>query len=298
VIVKLERDLADCRGRIIACRGQEISTAAVAEAARVACPRAALPLSESVVVEDLRLPFAEPACRHLFRLQAVRENVERAILSAGLPVALHEELATLRELDFARYRHGLATAAVATRMLLAAVGEARALPDLAAAALLHDLGMRHVAPHLAQSGRRLDALEVREIASHPLLGAWHLAGVLGPHPAVDAALAHHWRMGRGYPWLSGPPPRSVEVIAVASAWAALTQARHFRSAPYDARGATDVLIAEAQSGEADVEAVRLLVHALRGASGDGQRLEFGRQRLGHAPEENRHTQVAHAVAQA
>jgi hypothetical protein len=88
----------------------------------------------------------------------------------------------------------------------------------------------------------------------------------------------------------------VEVIAVASAWAAMTASRHFRSAPYDARGAADVLIAEAQGGEADLEAVRLLVHALRGGAGDVRQVQFGRQRLGHAPEENRHTLVAHAVA--
>jgi HD-GYP domain-containing protein (c-di-GMP phosphodiesterase class II) len=294
--VKLERDLADCQGRILARRGQEVTAAAVAAAARAALPRPALPLSGSVVAEDLRHPFAEPACRHLFRLRNVQATVEKVILAARLPEALHEELSALREHDVARYRHGLTTAAVATRMLLAVVGEAEALPDLAAAALLHDLGMRHVAENLGHSGRPLEPIEVREIAAHPLLGAWHLATVLGPHPAVEAALGHHWRQGRGYPALPEAPPRSVEVIAVASAWAAMTASRHFRSAPYDARGAADVLIAEAQGGEADLEAVRLLVHALRGGAGDVRQVQFGRQRLGHAPEENRHTLVAHAVA--
>jgi HD-GYP domain-containing protein (c-di-GMP phosphodiesterase class II) len=296
VTVKLERDLADCQGRILARRGQVVSAEAVAAVALSARPPPGAPLSRSVVAEDLRHPFAEPACRHLFRLRTVQATVEKIILSARLPEALHEELSALREHDMARYRHGLTTAAVATRMLLAAVGEAAALSDLAAAALLHDLGMRHVSPNLGHSGRRLEASEVREIAAHPLLGAWHLATVLGPHPAVEAALGHHWRQGRGYPRLPEPPPRSVEVIAVASAWSAMTASRHFRSAAYDARGATDVLIAEAQGGEADLEAVRLLVHALRGGVGEVRQVQFGRQRLGHAPEENRHTQVAHAVA--
>ena len=42
-----------------------------------------------------------------------------------------------------------------------------------------------------------------------------------------------------------PPPRSMEVVSVASAFAALTQPRPFRSGAYDARGAADVLVAEA-----------------------------------------------------
>jgi response regulator RpfG family c-di-GMP phosphodiesterase len=114
-----------------------------------------------------------------------------------------------------------------------------------AAALLHDLGMRHVPAYLAGNGDALDPKEVQELAAHPLLGAWHLSRVLGRHPAVDAALAQHWRGGRGYPTLPQRPSRAVDAVAVASAFAALTQARSFRSQPYDARGAADVLIAEA-----------------------------------------------------
>jgi hypothetical protein len=37
--------------------------------------------------------------------------------------------------------------------------------------------------------------------------------------------------------------------------------------------------------------VRLLVHALRGAKGDVRQVRFGRERLGHAPTVNRHTDI-------
>jgi hypothetical protein len=291
--VTLVRDLVDCRDRVLARRGDVLSQAAVAGAAASAHPGPGRPLSASVVVEDLREPFGDPVYKHLFRQAEVQSTLGRILLSAELPEELHQELGVLREVDWARYRHGIVTALVATRMLLAAVGDARALPGLAAAALLHDLGMRHVKPD--PGGAPLSPAEVLEVAAHPLLGGFHLASVLGPHPAVDAAVAHHWRCGKGYPQLSSAPPRSVEVIAVASAFAALTQPRSFRSAAFDARGATDVLVGDAAAGEADVESVQLLVHVLRGAQGAMHEVVFGRERVGGAPEDNRYTPIARAV---
>ncbi|HEY7725355.1 MAG TPA: phosphohydrolase [Anaeromyxobacteraceae bacterium] len=283
----LPKDLADRTGRVIARGGDELSPTAVASAAARARPGPPHPLAGSLPLGDVRTPFGAAAFRHLFRVDGVQAAVERTLLAARLPRDLHEALRLMREIDAERYQHALATAAVATRMLLAAVGEQAALPDLAAAALLHDLGMSYLDPQLLRLPR-LDAVGAKAVSVHPLLGALHLATDLGAHPAVDAALAHHWRRGKGYPRLAIRPPRSVEVIAVASAFAALTHARPFRSSPYDARGATDVLITDSRLGVADLEAVQLLVHALRGARGDVRMVRFGRERLGHAPSENRH----------
>ena len=289
--VVLTRDLLDARGTVLARRGTVVSPAAVSEAALRAPALPRRVLSETPFAEEIHLPMADPAYRHLFRGEGVQPAVARAVLGARLPQALFDELLALKVSDPLRYRHALTTAAVTVRMLLAALGPEPALSDLAAAGLLHDLGMRHVSFHLLRNGDPLAEHEVAQVAAHPLLGAWHLATVLGRHPAVDAALAHHWRHGHGYPLLPQPPPRSVDVVGVASAFAALTQARPFRSDPFDARGAVDVLVAEAQAGLDDVETVRLLVHALRGAQGEIRHVRFGRDRLGHGPTSNRHTAI-------
>ncbi len=290
--ITLAQDLLDCRGGLLGHKGLVVSPDAIDEAAAAARPGPALPLSETAVAEDLHLPMGEPAYRHLFRGPGVQASVARTILAIALPEALYAELAAVKAADPGRYRHGLATAALAAGVLHAAVGEARSLPDLAAAALLHDLGMRHLPPRLARSTDWLRPEEAHEVSAHPLLGAWHLARALGRHPAVEAALSHHWRMGQGYPRLSRPPPRSLEVVAVASAFAALTQPRPFRSEPFDARGAVDLLVAEAAAGLADPTSVKLLVHALRGGEGEARLLRFGRERHGHAPVVNRHSPIA------
>lgn len=289
--ITLAQDLVDCRGRVLGRKGLVLSTEGIDEAAAAARPAPPRPLSETFVAEDLHLPLGHPTYRHLFRGPGVQSGVARALLAVQLPDSLFDELAVLKTADPGRYRHAVATAAVATRMLTAAVGEARSLPELAGAALLHDLGMRYLPPGLARTTGHLGPEEVRDISAHPFLGAYHLARVLGRHPAVEAALSHHWRMGQGYPRLARPPSRSMEVVAVASAFAALTQPRAFRSEPYDARGAVDLLVADAASGTADPNTVKLLVHALRGGEGEARLVRFGRERHGHAPVVNRHSPI-------
>lgn len=295
--ITLTRDLVDCRGVVLGHKGLVVSPESIDEAAAATRPGPRRVLSETPVAEDLHLPMSEPVWRHLFRGPGVQAAVARGLLAIALPEALYAELLALKAADPGRYRHSLATAAVAARVLQAAVGDARSLPDLCAAALLHDLGMRHLPPRLVRSTDVLRPEEASEVAAHPLLGALHLARVLGPHPAVEAALSHHWRAGQGYPRLPRPPSRSMEVVAVASAFAALTQPRPFRSEPFDARGAVDLLVAESSAGQADPTSVKLLVHALRGADGEARLVVFGRERHGHAPVVNRHSSIA-AVARA
>ena len=289
--ITLAEDMVDCRGVVLAPRGKVISPQAIAEAAERSRPVPRHRLGETAVAADVGAVFEIRAYRPLFGRDGTRDAVEGAILSVELPEALLEELLAARRDQPTLYRHGILTAAVGVRVLQAAVSRARVLADLAAAALLHDLGMHHLPARLLSHGDRLSAEQAQRIAAHPLLGAYHLAGLLGHHPAVSAAQCHHWRCGQGYPGLSAAPSRSVEVIAVASAFCALTQPRPYRTGAFDVRGAADVLVREASAGHADPSTVRLLVHALRGGSGDPKTVRFGSARDGHAPEENRHSRV-------
>ncbi len=290
--VTLEHELIDCRGATLAPAGAVISASTIAEAARRARPGPMRPLADTPHRAEVTGPLEDPVYLHLFGEPAVRAAVERALLEVRLPERLFEELTAVQRANPGLYRHGLATAAVAVRMLLAAVGATRGVTDLAAAGLLHDLGMRHLPMRLVRNRDRLTRPESAEVAAHPLLGAYHLALLLGAHPAVGAAQAHHWRQGQGYPHLAAPPSRAAELVAVASAFSALTQPRPFRSEPFDVRAAADLLVQEAQAGTADEATVKLLVHALRGGRGDPRAIQFGGPRGGQVPEVNRHTLVA------
>jgi hypothetical protein len=279
----LTEELVDARGDVVAARGTVLSAQSIEEAVRGAPALPRRPLEATPLAADVDVPLFEPAYRSLFGGEAVRDAVRRELLAIRLPDVLFDELLAIRRAASPLHAHAFATAAVAVRMLLSAVGAARAVPDLAAAALLHDLGMRHLPPRLFRQRDGLAKDDAVRIASHTLAGAFHLATVLGAHPAVAAARSHHWRCGQGYPAHEAAPSRSTEVISVASSFSALTQPRAFRAEVYDARGAADVLAAEATSGHADANTVRLLVHALRGSRGDPRTIRFGRPREGHGP---------------
>jgi HD-GYP domain-containing protein (c-di-GMP phosphodiesterase class II) len=289
--VTLGHDLIDCRGATLAGQGLVISPESIGEAARRAPRLPRLALQDTPHRAEVAGPLEEAQYSHLFGAAAERALVEQALLAVRLPEVLFEELVAVQRVNPALYRHGLTTAAVAVRMLLALVGGLKGVAELAAAALLHDLGMRHLPMRLVRSREGLGRKEAAEIAAHPLLGAYHLASVLGPHPAVAAAHGHHWRCGQGYPSLRSQATRSTEVVAVASAFAALTQPRPYRSAAFDVRAATDLLVAEAKAGTADASTVKLLVNALRGQRGDPRALHFGGARGGQTPQQNRHAEV-------
>jgi len=289
--ITLRRDLLDCNGQVLARRGFVISPESIAEAAGSARPEAAVSLAETFVADDLEFPLGGHAHRHLLRTPETRSALGQVLLSVRLPPAAWDEVHAVKILDPGRYQHALATAVVTARLLGVAAGESRVLPEVVAAALLHDLGMRHVAARVHRGAGALRAEEAREVAQHPFLGAWHLARLLGSHPAVEAALAHHWCKGQGYPDLARPPSRAVEVITVASAFAALTQARAYRSDAFDSRSAVDVLVAEAGVARYDPSTVKLLVHALRGGHGEARLVRFGRARSAQAPLVNHHTPI-------
>ena len=290
--IVLEHDLVDCRGEVLGRRGFVVSPQSVSEAAARAPVLPRRRLEESPLRDDAAGALDEPVHENLFSTPSVRSAVLRALLDAALPEPLFDELALVRRGASWLYEHAFATAAIAVRMSLAAAASAKGIPDLAAAALLHDLGMRHLPRRLTENRDRLSRAESAAVAAHPLRGAYHVAAVLGPHPAVAAAQGHHWRCGQGYPTLKSPPPRSVEVIAVASSFAALTRPRPFRSGAFSARGAADVLVGEVALGHADAVTVKLLVHALRGGRGRVQEIRFGQERPGQAPSVNRHTRVS------
>jgi hypothetical protein len=287
----LTEDLLDCRGEVIAPRGTVLSAESIAEVARRAPTHPRVALEDSPLAGEEDRPLDDRAYRHLFPGE-VREAIRRALRSIRLPAVLWEHLEVTRRATPHLHVHGFVSAAVAVRMLLSAVASPRGVADLAAAALLHDVGMSRLPAFLLHHPDALGAEAAARIASHPLVGAYLLAAQLGPHPSVLAARAHHWRCGQGYPALERSPSRSIEVIAVASAFAALTQPRPFREAPYDARGALDVLVREAAGKQADGNTVKLLALALRGGSGDPRAIRFGRDRAGHGPEVHHYVHVA------
>ncbi len=286
----LTRDLLAADGRLVASRGEIVDLSLLKEIAGRA-PRGIRerPLSETTHAETVLEAFESPVLLHLAGTELTRALAADALAEVRFPQMIWDELEALRKQDGPRYQHAIFTAVTAARLFRAALGTGPGVPRMVGGALVHDLGMLYVAVRLRYKRDHLTRAEALALEDHPLLGALLLASALGDAPAVHFALLHHTRAGFGYPRLQGKPPlRGLDLVAVASAFAALVCPRSFRLTPFSARGAVDQLIEDAHAGHFDPRAVRLLIHCLRGARGPFNDLQLPRAPTGFRPQVNHH----------
>lgn len=287
----LTKDLLAADGRLIASRGEIVDIAAVKDLAARARPLESRerPLFETAHADAVLEAFESAALKDLVGSESFRALAADVLAEVRFPQSVWDELEAMRSDDKARYQHAIFTGVTAARLFRAALGTAPGLARLVGGALVHDIGMRHALPRLRHKREHLTRAEALALEDHPLLGALILASVLGDAPAVHFALLHHTRAGFGYPRVKAEPPlRGLDLIAVASAFAALVAPRPFRMTPFNPRGAVDQLLEEAQAGHFDERAVRLLIHCMRGARGSIAELQLPKKATGFRPQVNNH----------
>jgi HD-GYP domain-containing protein (c-di-GMP phosphodiesterase class II) len=285
----LTKDLVAADGRLVASRGETIDLAFLRKiAARAPREVRQRPLFGTTLANSVLEAFDESPLQCLIAGETSIAQVADALAEVRFPQPVWEELEALRSEDPLRYQHAIWTAVISVRLFGAVLGSTPGLPQLVGGALVHDLGMRHVAPRLRLGRDHLTPAEALELGDHPLIGALLLASVLGDAPAVDVALLHHARAGFGYGRAGGQRPlRELDLISVASAFAALIAPRSYRLQPYNPRGAVDLLVEDAMAGYFDLRAIRLLIRCLRGAKPQAE-LQFPRKHTGFCPPVNHH----------
>ena len=100
------------------------------------------------------------------------------------------------------YDHSLRVALVALHLAIKSFFlSEKELSTLAAAAVLHDIGILHVAPDLLRPGRRLKKSERHHLYAHPITGYLILREYSEYHPEISRTVfEHHERLdGSGYP---------------------------------------------------------------------------------------------------
>ena len=286
--IVLTKDLVSADGRRVASRGEIVDLAALKDvASRAPQGLRDKPLFETTHAEAVLESFESPALQHLAGTESSRALAADVLAEVRFPQPVWDELESLRQQDGPRYRHAIFSGITAARLFRAALGTAPGLSRLVGGALVHDIGMLHVAVRLRFKRDYLTQAEALALEDHPILGAMLLASVLGDAPAVHFALLHHTRAGWGYPRVQARPPlRGLDLVSVAGAFAALVSPRSFRLTPFSPRGAVDQLIVDAQAGHFDARAVRLLVHCLRGAAGSIQELQLPTKHTGFRPPVN------------
>lgn len=121
-------------------------------------------------------------------------------------------------------RHGEETAVVALRIGASAGLDDELLHQLKLAALLHDIGLLMLPPHLQTGQEMRDSDSYVTIQNHPRLGAALLEPFSFLHDATVMIAHHHERWdGSGYPYgLRGEfIPLGARILAVADAFQAI-----------------------------------------------------------------------------
>mgnify|MGYP000874466598 CR=1 FL=1 len=124
-----------------------------------------------------------------------------AIGSIALPKPIAFRLTVARDCRAAVFGHSLQASLIALHLGMRRNLAAAELRALAAAALLHDIGVLHIDPEVLQADHRFTSAERRQLHAHPLTGAM----IVQQHPEYPPAVAraileHHERHdGTGYP---------------------------------------------------------------------------------------------------
>lgn len=292
----LTRDVVAADGRVVAPKGAVVDVDYLRDvSARAPRGLRIRSLYETPLADAVLAALDAPPLEHLVAPALARGQIADALSDIRFPQEVWDELEALRREDELRFTHAVWTTLVSARMFRAVLGDAPGIPRMLGGALVHDLGMRLVAPRLRGNQDHLTRAEALALEDHPLLGALLLASVLGDAPAVHFALLHHIRSGHGYPRVQSLPPlRGLDLVAVASAYAAMVGPRAFRPAPFSPRGAIDQLLDETQTGHFDERAVRLLIFCMRGTRGALQELQPAREKTGFRPKVNHYGLQAQA----
>lgn len=139
-----------------------------------------------------------------FRLLAGGHGVER-LLNAFYAMPMNEalvfKLTVAREQRPDIFEHSIQIALIALFLAIKSRLPERELANVAAAGMLHDIGVLHIDPALLEPGHRLDADELRHVYAHPMTAYLILQTFPLFHPEISTAVfEHHERLdGSGYP---------------------------------------------------------------------------------------------------
>lgn len=225
---------------------------------------------------------------------AAGHRTDRTVTSMMAPLAARDPLVTL-ELGLAPVVRGFVAALDAkdpqTRDHVVRVGEIamrlgehlrlppRRLRYLGLAAMLHDVGKLTVDDAILRKPGRLDEHEFERIKRHTIDGDVLLRTAPELAPAAPFVRSHHERVdGAGYPdGLAGDEiPMEARIIAVADAYDAIAQTRHYR----DGRGHDTALaiLAEHAGSQWDAVVVSAVTAVVQGPhSLDGVFASVGRE---------------------
>lgn len=142
-----------------------------------------------------------PLLQRMARALDDPQRLTSPLRAVPLPPPMAVKLTVMREQWPALFRHSLHMTLVSLFLGLRSGLDESACVPLAAAALLHDIGVLHMDPAWRDPGRRVEGAQRRELAVHPVTAMLLVRDQQVYPAAVEAAVLEHHECldGSGYP---------------------------------------------------------------------------------------------------
>ncbi len=266
--MKLDVDLKDNRGRLIAGADREITPGLLRAVRERGKPRQKkfVLLKQPQFLKDVRSVIHEKIYNPIFDRPGVRERILKLVRSSRIQSDLFLEILVLRKTSYHTYRHFLLIGVLAARMAdsLKYYGFNPGLSFVYG--LTHDIGKIRLAPKLLNKKDRLTRQEHKTIRSYPIMSLLLLNYYLGKggREACRVAYEHHETLdGSGYPKGIKTLSKYTRLVAIADIFDALVAYRPYRRNHFSVRAGLDKLIHGMQAGKFPRLPVLLLISYFR-----------------------------------
>lgn len=224
-------------------------------------PRINVKIKETFINNDVFLCSLKDPYRS-FCKKVGESDVLKIFGDIVIPAVILEEYHFMRIKDEYTYIHSINTTLLIICMSLLFFDDYQKLIQVSTASLTHDIGKSRLPSSILHSTMPLTNSEFDMIKEHTLYGAILCTHYFGSFyaPATVAAFQHHEKKnGTGYPLSIKQKDDVVMFITVADIFDALVSSRPYRNAPFDIRGAIDVLCQAVENNEIDEEKIKMLV---------------------------------------
>ncbi|MZP31062.1 HD domain-containing protein [Heliobacterium undosum] len=217
-------------------------------------------------IETVRDVFLDIRAGHVFNQQAVQERASAIVSSVIHDEKVGFRLNHLWQADDYTLHHSVDVCLLSTLIGLSIGMDREELNELAAGAILHDVGKIYIPRSILNKKGALSNREYETIKKHPVFGVKYFqeTGMDLSDAQLYCILQHHEHCdGTGYPQGLRYPRIHLfaRIVAVADVFSALTAGRPHR-APMDQLHAIDILCRESRS-HLDMHIVSILINRLR-----------------------------------
>ena len=219
-------------------------------------------LAQTNIINDIIEKINSGIYKTMFSDNKTSDKVIDILAQTSFAKLMIRELENLKLNLPGTYNHILVVAALSIKICLDLNTEEFDPHRIAKIGLVHDIGKSRLPAAIIEKDKPLTHEEFKIIQTHPWIDHLLISHYLNTTKSfvAKAALCHHERLdGSGYPLGIAKINNYVQTIIPCDIFDALISQRPYRSEPFTARAALDLLLEESKKGKINSKFVKCLI---------------------------------------